>query len=82
MTGAVFAFLYKVGFEPTAYSLTGNCTTIVLLNLLRCAAPVAEYAFGILNTTHHVPFVLQTNQTYFAICVIGIRILLRSRPIH
>jgi hypothetical protein len=25
---------------------------------------------------------LQTNQTYFAICVIGIRILLRSRPIH
>ena len=54
--------LYKVGFEPTAYSLKGNCTTIVLLNLLRCADTVAAYAFDVHDTTHHVPFASRATQ--------------------
>jgi hypothetical protein len=41
----------------------------VISNLLRCADSVASYSFGIQNTTHHVPFVLRTTQSSFAICV-------------
>ena len=57
------------GFEATAYSLTGNCSTMSYINLLRCADSVASYSFGIQNTTHHVPFVLRTTQSSFAIGV-------------
>ena len=74
MTEAVFAFLYKVGFEPTAYSLTGNCTTeLCYINLLRCAASVAAYSFGIHDTTHHVPFASRATQSYFTIGVYASR---------
>jgi hypothetical protein len=39
------------------------------INLLRCADSVAEYSFGIPNTTHHVPFLSRSNQSFFAIDV-------------
>jgi hypothetical protein len=39
------------------------------INLLRCADSVAAYSFGIHNTTHHVPLVLRTTQSSFAIGV-------------
>ena len=69
MTESVFAFMLDSGFDATAYSLTGNCSTMSYINLLRCADSVASYSFGIQNTTHHVPFVLRTTQSSFAICV-------------
>lgn len=71
LSGAVFAFLYKVGFEPTAYSLKGNRTTIVLLNLPARATPIAPYAFGIQNTTRPIPFLSRSNQSSFTI---GVRV--------
>jgi len=41
MTESVFAFMLDSGFEATAYSLTGNCSTMSYINLLRCADSVA-----------------------------------------
>ena len=76
MTESVFAFMLDSGFDATAYSLTGNCSTMSYINLLRCADSVASYSFGIQNTTHHVLFVLRTTQSSFAVNVL---ILL---PIH
>lgn len=75
LSGAVFAFLYKVGFEPTAYSLKGNRTTIVLLNLPVRATPIAPYAFGIQNTTRPIPFDSRSTQWCFAT---GVLVLLQS----
>ncbi len=66
MTESVFAFMLDSGYEATAYSLTGNCSTMSYINLLRCADSVAAYSFGIHNTTHHVPFASRATQSRFA----------------
>ena len=43
------------------------------INLLRCAASVAAYSFGIHDTTHHVPFASRATQSYFTIGVYASR---------
>lgn len=82
-TEADFAFLIDSecrNSQPTPFK--GVALPLSYINLLRCAASVAAYSFGIHDTTHHVPLASRATQTSFAIGVIGIRSLLRSRPIH
>ena len=69
-TESVFAFLI-VNWIWTNSRLLNRGVALPLRynNLLRCADSVAEYSFGIPNTTHHVPLVLRTTQSSFAICV-------------
>ena len=70
MTESVFAFLIVSGIWT--YCLLLNRELLYQMsynNLLRCADSVAAYSFGIHNTTHHVPFLLRSNQTSFTINV-------------
>lgn len=62
-TGAVFEFSFDKPFKAVRL-LTDPKS-------LRCAAPVASISFGDQNTTHHVPFVLRTTKSFFAINVIS-----------
>jgi len=43
---------------------------LIYINLLRWAASVALWNFVPQNTTHHVPFVSRTTQSYFTIYVL------------
>lgn len=52
-----FAFLYRVGFEPTFDWLEASCMSAMLsLNPLRRAVTVALYGFAIQNTTRLYTF--------------------------